>query len=59
MKITFLNEPDLEFAHAAPHIDPRTGIADYGPADLNAPSHPSKIRVAIVGPPKHIDGLCQ
>lgn len=33
MKLTVLDEPLLEFSGGARHIDPRHGIADYGPAD--------------------------
>jgi hypothetical protein len=33
MKIVILDEPQLEFAGGSRHIDPRSGITNYGPAD--------------------------
>src|SRR5690242_10978735 len=34
MHAEVLDEPELEFGGGARHIDPRFGIATYGPADL-------------------------
>jgi hypothetical protein len=42
-------EPTLEFAGGARHVDPRFGIAEYGPADLEADSAPRNIRVGLLG----------
>jgi hypothetical protein len=42
-------EPTLEFAGGARHVDPRFGIAEYGPADLQSASAPRQIRVGLVG----------
>lgn len=44
-----LDEPTLEFAGGARHIDPRFGVAEYGPADLEAESAPRTINVALLG----------
>lgn len=52
-----LDEPQLEFGGGSRHIDPRFGLSTYGPADLNAPSAPSAIRIGLVGPADHLDGL--
>lgn len=49
MKSHVLDEPELEFAFGAKHIDPRTGVADYGPADHGTVEAPSQLRVGIVG----------
>jgi hypothetical protein len=42
-------EPTLEFAGGARHVDPRFGITEYGPADLQADSAPRQIRVGLLG----------
>ena len=56
MKLAVREEPPLEFADGARHVDPRHGIADYGPADA-ASTAPRTIRVGIVGTPASIQGL--
>ena len=57
MKAHVLREPKLEFRAGNRHIDPRYGIAVYGPADADAPSAPQAIAVGLVGPPSAIEGL--
>jgi hypothetical protein len=53
-----LAEPELEFGGAGRHIDPRFGIANYGPADLDVNTLDSPpIRVGLVGPADQLDGL--
>ena len=56
MKLTILSEPPLEFSGGARHIDPRHGIADYGPADANN-SAIRTIRIGIVGSSASIQGV--
>lgn len=55
MKAIFLAEPLLEFAGGGRHIDPRHGVWDYGPADIEDPT-PRVVRAAIVGTQESIDG---
>jgi hypothetical protein len=57
MKISILDEPELEFRGGARHIDPRFGIADYGPADVTAGTAPHELRVGIVGSAEGIEGV--
>lgn len=57
MRLSVLAEPELEFGSAARHVDPRFGIAAYGPADRLTAAAPHEIRVAVVGLPSDIDGL--
>jgi hypothetical protein len=57
MKAHVLREPELEFRAGNRHIDPRYGIAVYGPADADSQSAPHAIPVGIVGPPQSVDGL--
>jgi hypothetical protein len=45
-----LNEPELEFGGAGRHVDPRFGISNYGPADLDEPERRRPIRVGLIGP---------
>lgn len=55
MKADVIDEPSLEFAGSARHIDPRFGITEYGPADLTAPSAPKAIKIALIGGQENID----
>jgi hypothetical protein len=55
VKAVVLLEPELEFGRGGRHIDPRQGIAFYGPADLDGTV--KQVRVAIIGPQAHIDGI--
>jgi hypothetical protein len=57
MKARVLHEPELEFRAGNRHIDPRYGIAVFGPADADAPSAPHVIPVGLVGPPSAVEGL--
>lgn len=50
MKAQILDEPELEFGGGGRHIDPRHGIANYGPVDAGTDTAPSRIRIGIVGP---------
>ena len=56
MKATILDEPLLEFAGGGRHIDPKHGIADYGPADVTDPT-PRVVRAGIIGTQASIEGL--
>jgi hypothetical protein len=56
VKLTVLDEPPLEFSGGTRHIDPRHGIADYGPADATNTAVRA-IRVGIVGTASSIQGL--
>lgn len=56
MKVSILEEPHLEFLGGSRHIDPRSGIANYGPADA-ADSKVRTIRAAIVGTQDAIEGV--
>lgn len=56
MKIAILDEPQLEFAGGSRHIDPRSGITNYGPADA-ADTKVRTIRAAIVGTQEAIEGV--
>ena len=57
MKAHVLDEPELEFRARNRHIDPRYGIAVYGPADADSPSAPRDTPVGLVGPSWAIDGM--
>lgn len=50
MKSIILDEPELEFGGGGRHIDPRHGIANYGPVDVGTASAPSRIQIGIVAP---------
>jgi len=57
MHAEVLDEPELEFGGGARHIDPRFGIATYGPADLLSPDAPRAVRLGLIGPADQLDGL--
>jgi hypothetical protein len=57
MRARVLDEPDLEFRASNRHIDPRFGIAQFGPADGDMSTAPRRITVGIVGPAGAADGL--
>jgi hypothetical protein len=57
MKVRVLAEPELEFRAGNRHIDPRSGIAMFGPADADAPAAPQRITVGLVGSPSAVAGM--
>jgi hypothetical protein len=57
MRARVLDEPELEFRASNRHIDPRFGIAQFGPADGETNTAPKRITVGIVGPAGASDGL--
>lgn len=56
MRADVFDEPQVEFAGGTRHVDPRFGVADYGPVDLGTPGAPRQIRVGIVGPAEGVEG---
>src|SRR5262245_24161638 len=59
MKIDFIREPDLEFAHDGHHVDIRYGILAHGPLDRQERTVPKRIRLGIVGTGRSVDGFLQ
>src|SRR4051812_30449721 len=57
MKLSLLEEPTVEFGAQMKHIDPRYGIANYGPADATVASAPKRIRIGIVGDAPSVEGI--
>ena len=49
MKLSILEEPELEFGGKGRHIDIRFGIRDYGPFDLGSPRSPQQIQIGLIG----------
>ncbi|WP_108717732.1 hypothetical protein [Miniimonas sp. S16] len=56
MKLSLLDEPELEFSTGSRHADPRHGITFYGSADADLAA-PRAIRVGIIGTRDAIDGV--
>src|SRR6266545_4857568 len=56
VKLDVRDEPLLEFAGNARHVDPRHGIWDYGPIDATSTALRT-IRAGIVGTPASVQGL--
>ncbi len=57
MKLSFLQEPDLEFGSGGTHIDVRFGISQFGPLDLGDTRAPTQLRVGLVGTDITIDAM--
>ena len=57
MHAEVIPEPELEFGGGGRHIDPRFGIANYGPADLAALDAPRAIRIGLIGPADQLPGI--
>jgi hypothetical protein len=57
MKLTFIEEPELEFGAAGRHVDMRFGIMTYGPLDTAAPLAPKQIKVGLIGTAESVDGV--
>ncbi len=49
MRAAHLAEPDLQFADDRRHVDPRVGLADYGPPDYRTPEAPKSVRLGVLG----------
>jgi hypothetical protein len=49
MDIRFLEEPLLEFRYGQSLVDPRSGLALFGPYDSDQPSHPEGISYGLIG----------
>lgn len=53
---SYLTEPLLLFADDGLHVDPKAGIARYGPRSLTASGqHPSRLRVGFIGQAERIE----
>lgn len=53
---SYLPEPLLLFADDGLHVDPKAGIARYGPRSLtSAGRHPTRLRVGFIGTAERID----
>lgn len=48
LTLSWLDEPLLEFGDGGRHVDPKEGIARYGPYTLNSSSHPAAVRVGLI-----------
>lgn len=48
LSASWLSEPLLEFGEDGLHVDPKEGIARYGPHTWRTPMHPNRIRVGII-----------
>lgn len=50
IRAQYLEEPLLEFANGRTHIDPKSGIARFGPKSLADPAeHPATVDVGFIG----------
>jgi len=54
-KLDQLPEPMLEFRYGQRALDPRDGLALFGPFGADQPSHPKSLRYGLVGSPRGIE----
>ena len=59
MRLHTVEEPELEFGGAQPHVDIRFGLKDYGPLDLLSTQSPKLIRIGLVGTSEGAEGFSQ
>ncbi len=57
MKISFLQEPELEFGSGGRHIDIRFGMMHHKPLDYDSTGAPKEIKLGIVGSSETVEGL--
>jgi hypothetical protein len=56
IKAEYLEEPSLVFGGGREHVDPKTGLACFGPRTLDDPQrHPASIQIGFVGSGKSIE----
>jgi hypothetical protein len=49
LRCQYFPEPLLAFANGELHIDPKAGIARYGPHSLGSPRDPRLVRIGMIG----------
>jgi hypothetical protein len=49
IECSYIPEPLLQFAEAGFHVDPKAGIARYGPASWHTAQHPKAVTVGLIG----------
>ncbi len=57
MKLSILEEPELEFGGGGRHVDIRFGIKDHGPFDLQEPKAPKEVRLGLIGTAETVEGV--
>ena len=59
MKLTFFEEPELEFGGGGTHVDMRYGLAQYGPLDIGDTKAPTQLRLGLIGTDETIGAIRQ
>lgn len=49
MKVSFFDEPELEFGNGGTHVDIRYGITKHGPLDLGEATAPTQLKIGMIG----------
>jgi hypothetical protein len=55
MRISYLEEPELEFGAGGRHIDIRFGLMNHGPLDVTTNLARQAIRVGLIGTPETVE----
>ena len=56
MRANLLDEPQMQFGRGQ-HVDPKFGLLEFGPADLEAEAAPRAIAVGVIGTQETIEGV--
>ncbi len=59
MKLTFFEEPELEFGGGGTHVDMRYGLAQYGPLDIGDTKAPTQLRLGLIGTDETVSAIRQ
>src|SRR5438876_429852 len=55
-----MDEPLIRFADGGRHVDPKSGIARFGPFSLNDPGrHPRLVKVGFIGSAELVEAAAQ
>jgi hypothetical protein len=55
IRVSHIEEPELEFGGGVRHVDVRFGLIDNGPFDAGLETRPNEVRVGIIGSAETID----
>jgi len=57
MKLSHLDEPELEFGFGQRHVDIRYGLMDNGPFDAGQEGAPVQVRLGLIGNAETVEGI--
>lgn len=55
IRVSHIDEPELEFGGNMRHVDVRFGLIDNGPFDVGLETRPSEVRIGLIGTAQTLD----